>query len=367
MPCSRCPPTPSWNGSARRRWIFLILLIWGALSASNAAIHNASHFYAVRILLGIVEAGFFPGMILYLTYWFTKSYPRPAGGAVHGGGALGQCCRRAALKPDPGPERRGRSCRLAMAVCARRPSHHAAGLCRAEIPARRAARRALAHDDEKRGIITARLASDDTSEHRNFWLALRDPRVYALGVVYFGYSIAFYGVGLWMPQIVQGMGVSNLMTGFAIAPAYFVAMIAMILWGRSSDKRGERVWHVALPALMMMTAFLIGSVAHDNLVIFLMLSLVLVGSMALQGPFWVLPSSFLGGAAAAGGIALINTMGTAAGGFAGPYILGLIKQATGGYAAGMAALAIGPLLTASIVLALGRAAAKQSLAIKTTI
>ena len=205
-------------------------------------------------------------------------------------------------------------------------------------------------NDEERGIITARLASDDTSQHRNFWLALRDPRVYALGVVYFGYSIAFYGVGLWMPQIVQGMGVSNLMTGFAIAPAYFVAMIAMILWGRSSDKRGERVWHVALPALMMMTAFLIGSVAHDNLVIFLMLSLVLVGSMALQGPFWVLPSSFLGGAAAAGGIALINTMGTAAGGFAGPYILGLIKQATGGYAAGMAALAIGPLLTASIVL-----------------
>jgi len=94
---------------------------------------------------------------------------------------------------------------------------------------------------------------------------------------------------------------------------------------------------------------------------------VLVGSMALQGPFWVLPSAFLSGAAAAGGIALINTMGTAAGGFAGPYILGFLRQATGGYAVGMAVLAIGPMLTAAIVLALGRAAARQSLAIKSTI
>jgi ACS family tartrate transporter-like MFS transporter len=162
------------------------------------------------------------------------------------------------------------------------------------------------------------------------------------------------------------MGVSNLATGFVIAPAYVVAVIAMILWGRSSDRRNERVWHVALPAMMMMAAFLIGSVAQSNLVIFLALSLVLVGSMALQGPFWVLPSAFLGGAAAAGGIALINTMGTAAGGFAGPYILGLLRQATGGYSAGMAALAIGPLLTAGIVLMLGRMAARQRLALGST-
>jgi ACS family tartrate transporter-like MFS transporter len=141
----------------------------------------------------------------------------------------------------------------------------------------------------------------------------------------------------------------------------------MILWGRSSDKRNERVWHVALPALMMVAAFLVASLVHSNLIIFLALSLVLVGSMALQGPFWVLPSAFLGGAAAAGGIALINTMGTAAGGFAGPAILGFLRQATGGYAVGMAVLAIGPMLTAAIVLGLGRAAARQRLAARPAI
>jgi ACS family tartrate transporter-like MFS transporter len=215
--------------------------------------------------------------------------------------------------------------------------------------------------ENEKAIIAAGLAMDDTSEQRNFWLALRDPRVYALGIVYFGYSMSFYGVGLWLPQIVQGMGVSNLATGFVIAPSYVVALVAMILWGRSSDKSGERSWHVALPAIMMAASLLVASQVHSNLVIFLALSLVLVGSMALQGPFWVLPSAFLGGSAAAGGIALINTMGTAAGGFAGPYILGLLKTPDGGYALGMATLSIGPILTASIVLILGRAAAQRKL------
>ena len=347
-----------------RRWIFLILLVWGALSAANATVHNAPQFYAVRILLGIVEAGFFPGMILYLTYWFTKSFRArlvalfmaalPLANVVgaplsslilqlNGMGGLAGWQWLFVFEGVP-------TMLLAFVVLKFLPD---------------GPRDAPWLNDEERGVIAAGLASDDTSQHRSFWPALRDPRVYALGIVYFGYSIAFYGVGLWMPQIVQGMGVSNLATGFVIAPAYLVAMIGMILWGRSSDRGGERIWHVALPALLMMAAFLVASLAHSNLVIFLALSLVLVGSMALQGPFWVLPSTFLGGAAAAGGIALINTMGTAAGGFAGPYILGLLRQATGGYAAGMAVLAIGPFLTAGIVLLLGRAARRRPLAAET--
>ena len=349
-----------------RRWIFCILLCWGALSAANAAIATSTGFYTVRILLGLVEAGFFPGMILYMTYWFTKAYRArlvaffmaanplaniigaPLSSLILGmNGALGLAGWQWLFLLEGVP-----AILLAFAVLKFLPDKP---------------RDATWLSENEKTIIAAELAKDDTAEQRDFWLALRDPRVYALGIVYFGYSMSFYGVGLWLPQIVQGMGVSNLATGFVIAPCYIAAVIAMIFWGRSSDKRNERVWHVALPALMMVAAFLVASLVHSNLVIFLALSLVLVGSMALQGPFWVLPSAFLGGAAAAGGIALINTMGTAAGGFAGPYILGFLKQATGGYAVGMAVLAIGPMLTAAIVLALGRAAAKQSLAIKSTI
>jgi len=342
-----------------RRWIFSILLGWGALSAANSLVTNAPQFYAVRVALGLVEAGFFPGMILYLTYWFPKAYRArlvalfmaalplaniigaPLSSAILGlNGAWGFAGWQWLFLLEGAP-----TMLLAFLVLRFLPDRPQSA--------------PWLNDDEK-AIIATRLANDDTSEQKRFWPALRDIRVYALGVVYFGYSISFYGVGLWLPQIVQGMGVSNLATGFVIAPSYLVALIAMITWGRSSDARGERIWHVALPALMMMASLLVASQSHSNLVIFIALSLVLVGSMALQGPFWVLPSAFLSGSAAAGGIALINTMGTAAGGFAGPYVLGLFREATGGYSAGMLALALGPLLTAGIVLIMGRRLGKQS-------
>lgn len=337
-----------------RRWIFTILLGWGALSAANSLVTDATQFYAVRILLGLVEAGFFPGMILYLTFWFTKAYRARLVAlfmaAVPLANVVGAPLSSAIL---------GLNGMLGLAgwqwlfLLEGAPTMLLAFLTLRFLPDRPQTAPWL--NEKEKTIIATSLASDDTSEQKRFWPALRDPRVYALGVVYFGYSISFYGVGLWLPQIVQGMGASNLATGFIIAPSYLAALIAMIVWGRSSDARGERAWHVALPALMMLASLLIASQSHSNLVIFICLSLVLVGSMALQGPFWVLPSMFLSGSAAAGGIALINTMGTAAGGFAGPYVLGLLREATGGYSAGMAALALGPMLTAGIVLLMARA------------
>jgi ACS family tartrate transporter-like MFS transporter len=208
--------------------------------------------------------------------------------------------------------------------------------------------------DEK-DVIAAALRSDDTARHVNLWPAFADARVYALAIVYFGYAVGNYGVGLWLPQIVQGMGVSNLATGFVVAIPYIASVFAMIFWGRNSDRSGERIWHVALPAMLMAASLLIASLVPSNLVIFLALSLVVVGALALQGPFWVLPSTWLGGAAAAGGIAFINAIGTGGGGFFGPYVLGLMRQATGGFAAGMAVLAVAPALSAVVVLLLGRA------------
>ncbi len=338
-----------------RRWIFCILLGWGMLSAANAAVEGPASFYTVRVLLGIVEAGFFPGMILYMTYWFTKPYRArvvaifmaalPLANIVGGplsslilgmNGIFGLAGWQWLFLIEGAP-----AVLLAFAVLKFLPD---------------GPKVAPWLNEEEKKIIAARLlAEEDMSQHRSLWPAFRDPRVYALGLVYFGYSVGLYGVGLWLPQIVQGMGVSNLATGFAVAPPYIAAMIAMIFWGRSSDKSGERIWHVALPAILMVASLLTASLVHSNLIIFGALSLVLVGAMALQGPFWTLPPAFLGGAAAAGGIALINSIGTGGGGFAGPYILGLLRQATGGYSVGMAVLAIGPLLTAGIVLFMARA------------
>jgi ACS family tartrate transporter-like MFS transporter len=341
-----------------RRWIFFILLVWGAVSASNALVTNATGFYAVRILLGIAEAGFFPGMVLYLTYWFPKTwrarlvanfmlaipFANIVGGPVSGlilgmDGVWGLHGWQWLFLIEGLP-----TSFIAFAVLVWLPSGPAEARWLSE--------------DEKR-VIATRLASEETVRHRRLLTAVLDPKVWALGLVYLGYAISYYGVQLWLPQIVQAMGFSNLATSFLVALPFAATMIAMFFWGRSSDRTGERIWHVALPALAAMTALVTASLAGSNLVIFLALTVAVISLMSLQGPFWALPQSYLGGVAAAGGIALINTLGTGAGGFVGPYVVGLLKNATGGYAVPIGVLAIAPAMTAIVVLSLKRSVAAQ--------
>jgi ACS family tartrate transporter-like MFS transporter len=184
--------------------------------------------------------------------------------------------------------------------------------------------------------------------------ALRDPRVLALCPAGLGLSFGNYGVGLWLPQIVQGMGFSNLATGFVVAGPSVAGMIVMILWGRSSDKRGERVRHVAGAALLAAVALGVASFGPSNLIVLVALTLATIGIYAALPTFYSVPSMFLSGTAAAGGIALVNTFGTGLGGFLGPTAVGLLKQRTGDYAAGMAALALGLTLSAAILLIMGQ-------------
>jgi len=341
-----------------RRWIFLILLVWGAVSASTAFIASATEFYAVRILLGVAEAGFFPGMVLYLTYWFPKAYrarlianfmlaipfANIVGGPVSGlilgmDGVLGLHGWQWLFVIEGTP-----ACAIAFAVLALLPS----GPTEAH----------WLSAEEKRSIV-ARLASEETVRHRRLLPALLDPKVWALGAVYLGYAISYYGVQLWLPQIVQAMGFSNLATSFLVVLPFAATMLAMFLWGRSSDRADERIWHVAIPALAAMASLIVASLTASNLVVFLALTVAVMSLMALQGPFWSLPQSYLGGAAAAGGIALINMLGTGAGGFVGPYVVGVLKNATGGYAVPMAVLSVAPAMTAIVVLSLKRSVAPK--------
>jgi ACS family tartrate transporter-like MFS transporter len=342
-----------------RRWIFCILLLWGFVSASNAFVRSPASFYAVRILLGIAEAGFFPGMVLYLTYWFPKAYRARLVAnfmiAIPFANIIGGPVSSLILTMDGVAGLHGwqwlflieglPTSLIAFAVLAYLPSgpHEAHWLSTAE-----------------KATIAARLKSEDTPQHRDFLGALRDPRVWALGIAYMCYAIGYYGVQLWLPQIVRGMGFSNLATGFVVAASFVATMIAMILWGRSSDRSGERIWHIALPALAAVGGLIVASAAPSDLIVFLALTLVLASLMALQGPFWSLPQAYLGGAAAAGGIALINTIGTGAGGFIGPYLTGVLREATGGYSVGMAVLAVAPAVTAIVALGLRRAVAPRA-------
>jgi ACS family tartrate transporter-like MFS transporter len=343
-----------------RRWIFLILAVWGVLSISNAAIRGPVSFYTLRFLLGVAEAGFFPGMIFYLTLWFPRSYRARFTAtfmtAVPLANIIGAPVSSLILEMNGARELAGwqwlflleglPACVLAFAVLKLLPDGpgDAAWLSPPE-----------------RQAIAARLAAEDTTTHHSFVRALRDPRVLALCPVGLGLSFGNYGVGLWLPQIVQSMGYSTLATGFIVAVPSLAGMVAMVLWGRSSDRHGERVKHVAAAALLAAISLVLASLSGSNIAVLIALTFATIGIYSALPTFYSTPSMFLSGAAAAGGIALVNTFGTGVGGFLGPTVVGLLRQGTGGYAAGMQALAAGLTLSATILLILGQAR-KQSLA-----
>jgi ACS family tartrate transporter-like MFS transporter len=213
--------------------------------------------------------------------------------------------------------------------------------------------------DEK-GTIAARLAADAPAQH-DLWAALRDPRLFVLGLVGGGVLLGLYGSTLWLPQIVQAMGFSNLSTGLIVAVPYLVTIGAMVAWGRSSDAKRERIWHIALAALISAAGFAVAGFAQSSLISLIALTFAVFGVHAAIAPLNSLPSEFLGGEAAAGGIALYGALANL-GGFLGPTIIGALKQQTGGYGASMVALSLALVLSAAIVLAFGRVMAGRMVA-----
>jgi ACS family tartrate transporter-like MFS transporter len=335
-----------------RRWVFIMLIAWGTISASFALVQGATSFYVMRFLLGAAEAGFFPGMIYYLTLWFPQAYrarftaifitAQPFAFIIGGPlstlilgmeGFAGLHGWQWLFLIEGLP-----AALLAFVVLRWLPDgpHTATWLTA----------------DEKATIAT-RLAAEETRSHRDFFPALLDARVWVLGLVALGQNCAAYGVQLWLPQIVQGMGFSVRATGFVVALPFVAVIIAMVLCGRSSDRRGERVWHVAVPFFVAALALFIAGLVPSIPIALAALAIVVISLDTGIGVFWALPSTFLAGSAAAGGIALVRTV-SALGGFVGPVVVGLLRGGTGDYSAAMAALGCGLVLAALLVLGLGK-------------
>lgn len=335
-----------------RIWICRIMLTWGAVSMATAFANNLTTLLILRFALGVAEAGFFPGMVLYLTYWFPQAtrarfialflagvplanvLGAPASGYILGfEGHLHLHGWQWMFVLEGAP-----SVLLGLAVLA-------------FLPDKPAKARWLT-DDEKCVIETA-LAAEPPRVHTAFWPMLRDPRIWLLTVPDFGIVLSLYGLNLWLPQIVKAMGYSNLETGFVVSGLYIVSVIAMVLWGMSSDRRGERIWHTAAAALFGAAGFTAAAFLHAPAAVLVALCIASVGLYSALSVFWTLPTSFLGGPAAAGGIALINSFSNL-GGFFGPAMMGWLKQHTGGYAAGEGVLAAGLILSAILVVGIGR-------------
>ena len=333
-----------------RRWIARIMITWGILSGLMAATTGPISFLVLRFLLGVAEAGFFPGIILYFTYWFPAQYRGRVIStlfiAVPLGNALASVVSGAILEMDGVWGLHGWQWVFIIEALPAMLLAFVVLMLMTDRPA-------VAHwlnADEKEWLETelgAERAKIETAGRLTLWRALTDARVLILAMIYFTSVIAGYGITFFLPQIVKGLGHSNFVTGLLTAIPYVIGVIGLICWGHSSDRRKERRWHLIVASLVAAiglagTAFFTGSAWA-----LVTMSVAAVGLYGSRPCFWPMPSLFLTGAAAAGGIALINSIGNL-GGYVGPFIVGWIKQSTDSFEMGVYFLA-GCALTSALI------------------
>jgi ACS family tartrate transporter-like MFS transporter len=337
-----------------RKWIARIMLSWGILSGATAFVTGEYSFYLVRFLLGIAEAGFFPGIIFYLTLWFPASYRARIIGyfmaAIPLSSVLGSPVSGALLGMDGVAGMHGWQWLFVIEAV---PAVILSVVVFFYLTDRPADARWL--DPEGRTWLANRLDQEHrtrvAAEHFTVSQALFNPRVLALSLVYFGAVACNYGIGFFLPQIVKGFGLDNLQTGFVTAIPYVVGTFAIVYWGRRSDRMGERKFHAGFALFVAAAGILAASFLPDPTMKMVALSVGAFGVFGCLPVFWTLPTAFLSGAAAAGGIAIINSIGNLSG-FAGPYAMGYIKDTTGGYEGGLRLLAGLGFVAMLIVLAL---------------
>jgi len=339
-----------------RVWIARILITWGIISACTAFIVGPVSFFSVRFVLGIAEAGFFPGIILYLTWWFPSYYRSRIVGvfmaAIPLSNILGSLVSGVLLDLDGWLGIAGWQWLFILEAAPAVILGVVFWLYMTDWPSE-------AHwlTSAQREWLIARLASERTQReairHYSLKQALLDKRVLLLSLVYFGGTFSGYGLALFQPQIVHRLASGFGMTGVINAIPYVFAACAMVLWGRHSDRTGERPRHVAIAYSVGAVGLIATALMTDPVLTMATLVIAAMGQSSTGPTFWSLPTAMLSGTAAAGGIALINALGNL-GGFFGPYLFGLIKDATGGsFMFALAAIALGPIMSAAVVLALG--------------
>jgi ACS family tartrate transporter-like MFS transporter len=339
-----------------RRWIARIMITWGLMAAAMAFVQGPTSFLVLRFLLGVAEAGFFPGVILYFTYWFPKQYRGRVIAAlflaVPGSNAVTAVISGALLGLDgtfgiPG----WKWLYIVEAVPA---------VLLAFAVLRYMTERPEVADwllpDEKQWLMSTldseRLALVGKSGgHMPLSQALKDKRVMALALIYFTIVTATYGITFFLPQIVKGLGGSDMRTGLLTAAPYVLGTIGMLAWSQSSDRTRERKWHFIVACLLGAAGLTAAGALGSTYGALAAIAIATVGIYGSKPSFWPMPSEFLTGTAAAGGIALVNCVGNL-GGFVGPYAVGWIKDSTGDFSAALYFLAGSAVASALITLVL---------------
>ncbi len=321
-----------------RRWLARIMITWGIISAANIYAQGAYSFYALRFLLGAAEAGFFPGVAFFLTLWFPAAYRARIYAwfliGVPASSLIGSPISGMLLGLDGWMGLAGWKW---LFIIEGLPAV-LVGLVILWVLADKPESAKWLSAEEKL-LVTTRLASEvKEREQRHFWHSVRDPRVLMLAAIQITFIVGSYGVGIFLPQIIKAQHFSNSQVGFIAAIPSLIACVVMILWARSVDRSGKKIVNLALTNLLSFGGFVLAVWMSDNFMIAMVgLTAVVVGTSTARGIFWTIPPRFLGGVGAAGGLALINSVGTV-GGFIGPTLMGVAKDMTGSPNAGLLAL-----------------------------
>ncbi|ABQ62396.1 hypothetical protein H721_02202 [Brucella ovis IntaBari-2006-46-332] len=335
-----------------RLWIARIMITWGLLSALFAFVQTEWQFYILRFLLGAAEAGFYPGVILYLTYWF-PSHRRGKMFALFQAGSPATGIFGNPLSGwimDQFHDTAGWQGWQWMFVLEAIPAVVLGVVILLYLD--NSVKPAKWLTEEEKAIISRDIEADSKGKAASHSLMslVKNPMLWVMTLIYFCFVMGQYGLTLWMPTLIRASGVtSNVTIGLLGAIPFICAIIAMVIFSRSADHYRERRWHLVVPALLGAVGFVVAASATNTTVSIIFLSMAAAGVLACAPLFWSLPTAILSGAAAAAGIALINSVANLAG-FISPYMVGIIRDATHSSELGMYVLAGFLILGAAIVL-----------------
>lgn len=314
-------------------WLGPIMIVWGFVSACTMLVKTAGEFYLVRFLLGVVESGFFPGVILYLTFWYPSKHRAkmvaafmtavPLSGVI-GGPISGWILEKMSATGGL----RGWQWLFLMEAIPSLLAGIATLVFLHDDP-----RKAAWLDERERSLLLLRLSEDETRKklaapgHFTLRDAFRSPKTWLLCAVYFGFVMGNYGISFWLPQIVKDTLTRDPWhIGLLTAIPWACAAVAMVVAGHHSDVTGERCWHIALTGILGAAAFAVSAIPGVSGVIgFVALTIATAGLACAYSTFWALPTAFLSGAAASAGIAWINSVGNLAG-YLSPFLVGNIRD-----------------------------------------
>ena len=349
-----------------RIWLARILISWGVVAVLTGFVQTAMHLYVLRFLLGVAEAGYFPGIILYLTYWFRQKQLAQAFAlfsmSIPVANVIGAPLSGVILDHV---HWLGLSSWRWLLILEGIPALLGGALTYVLLPSRPAEAKFLTNDEKH--SLAAALASEEQQKTEGglfrVFEALAHGRVWHLTAIYFLAIVGHYTMIFWMPQLIQaGTGTySNTAVGALVMVPYLVALGAMMLIGRSSDRSNERRYHAALPLIAGAVSFLmLGGTAMRSVVLTVALwSIVASAINSFWAPFWALPNEFLAGFSAAAGIALINSLGNL-GGFVGPYAMGAANKMTGSFRGGLVFAGLCWFLSAALLLLLSKRTPAQT-------